>query len=455
MKNKHKGIGSLLLAVTLMLTACGSSGGANTPNDSANSQSDKNNSASSESSEVKNSADEPVTLRMTIWGSSQMTVEKNDAVIQLFEDAHPGIKVEVENYAGDVYFEKLGIMAASNNLPDIIRMDYAQIQNYAKRGLLLPLEPYVESNTIDLRDIEPVYIDSGKIDNVLYGLNIGSNAPVMFYNPKLLEEAGVAAPTPDYTWEQYVKDMQTVHDKLGIYGDTHLGAQVFEVWLRQHDTKMYNEEQTGLGYEDDQLFVDFYNMQLDWQKEEIISTIGEELEIKGLEDGPFAKGKAAFGFGLGYWSNQADTFVEALNGQELGYAMYPGSGDGKGMYIKPSFFHSIAKNSKHPDEAAAFIEFYTNSVEAGRSLNGYFGIPYDPDAIAGMQDVLSDTQKQIIEYLETVKKYSSPIDKQNPPAHSEINKLLKNYSEQIYYKQITPEDAAAKFREQANSLLNQ
>lgn len=445
MKRKRFGLAGLVLAGTLVLSACSSSGTANVPGPSAGSGEKVADAATADP--------EQITLRMTIWGSTQLTTEKNNAVVKLFEEAHPNIKVEVENYAGDIYFEKLSIMAASNNLPDVIRIDYAQIQNYAKRGLLLPLDAYVADNTIDLRNIDPVHTDSGKIDNVLYGLNIGNNAPVMFYNPQLLAEADVAEPGKDYTWEQYAKDMETVHSKLGIYGDTHLGGQVFEVWLRQHGAKWYNDEQTALGYDDDALFADFFNMQLDWQKKGIISSLGEELEVKGLEDGPYAKGQAAFGSGLGYWSNQADTFVTALNGQKLGYAMYPGSGDGKGMYIKPSFFHSIAANSKHPDEAAAFIEFYTNSIEAGRALNGYFGIPYDPEAISGMQDVLSDTQKDIISYLETVKQNSSAIDKPNPSGHSEVSQLFKNFSEQIFYEQITPEAAAAKFREQANAIL--
>lgn len=446
MKKKMSGILTTLIAIMLVLSACGAT-------EKANNEGQPTNQPSGSESNSNGSEQEKITLRMTIWGSSQMTIEKNEAVIELFEKANPNIDVIVENYAGDVYFEKLGIMAASNNLPDIIRIDYAQIQNYAKRDLLLPLDSYVADNTIDLRDIDPVYTDSGKIDGTLYGLNIGNNAPVLFYNPELLAQAGVAEPTPDYTWEQYASDLQTINEKLGIYGDTHLGAQVFEVWLRQQDAKFYSEDQTQLGYENDSLFTDFFNMQLDWQKKKIISSLGEELEVKGLEDGPFAKKQAAFGGGLGYWSNQADTFVAALGGQKLGYALYPGSGDGKGMYIKPSFFHSIAKNSKHPKEAAAFIEFYTNSVEAGRSLNGYFGIPYDPEAIAGMQDVLSDTQKDIIAYLDTVKAHSSAIDKPNPPAHTEISKLFKNYSEQIFYEQISPADAAAKFREQANNLL--
>jgi len=445
MRKKTSLLGSALLATSVLISGCGGSAG------SGDSSAAPSGGASSSASAAPSDPGEKITLRLTIWGSSPMTIGKNDAVIKKFEELHPNIKIESENYAGDVYFDKLSVMAASNNLPDIIRIDYGNIQNYASKNLLLPLDPFVEDKTINLDGIDPVHTEGGRIDGDLYGLNIGNNAPVMFYNPKMLEEAGIAAPTPDYTWEQYEKDMETLQGK-GLLGDTHMGMQVFAVWLRQQGAKLYGEAGDKLGYEDDKLFSDFFDIQLRWQKKGIISPLGTELEIKGLEDGPFAKGQAGFGAGLGYWSNQADVFVEALGGP-VGYALYPGSGDGKGMYIKPSFFHSIAKNSKHPKEAAQFIEFYTNSLEAGRELNGYFGIPYKQEVIDGMQDILTDTQKSIIAYLETVRQHSSKIDNPEPAGHSEIQKLFKNVSDEIFFEKITPADGAAKFRELANAVL--
>jgi len=444
MRKKISVIGSALLATSVLIAGCGDS-------KSNGNSSAPSGAPSSSASAAPSDSGEKVTLRLTIWGSSPMTIGKNDAVIKKFEELHPNIKIESENYAGDVYFDKLGVMAASNNLPDVIRIDYASIKNYVSKDLLLPLDPYVGDKTINLDGIDPSNTDSGKINGVLYGLNIGNNAPVMFYNPKLLEESGIAAPTPDYTWEQYEKDMETLKSK-GLLGDTHMGMDVFSVWLRQHGAKLYTEAGDKLGYEDDQLYSDFFDMQLRWQKKGIISPLGTELEIKGLEDGPYAKGQAGFGAGLGYWSNQADVFVQALNGP-IGYAMYPGSGDGKGMYIKPSFFHSIAKNSKHPKEAAQFIEFYTNSLEAGRELNGYFGIPYKQEVIDGMQDILSDTQKSIIAYLDTVRQHSSKIDDPEPTGHAEIKKLFKNVSDEIFFEKITPAEGAKKFRDLANAVL--
>ena len=47
----------------------------------------------------------------------------------------------------------------------------------------------------------------------------------MFVNTKVLEDCGVAVPGPDYTWDQFLKDCQTIKDK----GYTPIACSLFEV----------------------------------------------------------------------------------------------------------------------------------------------------------------------------------------------------------------------------------
>lgn len=392
---------------------------------------------------------DPVTLRMTYWAGSQLTVDRNNAVVQLFQKAYPNIKVEAEYYAGDAYWDKMSVLAASNNLPDVIRMDYSKITNFVNKNLLLPLDDYLKDKTINLEGVNPIHNAGGRFNDKQYGINIGNNALVMFYNPELLEKAGVKPPGDNYTWEQYEKDLRTFKDKLGIFGDTHLTQSHFSVWLRQHNKTLFSKGQDALGYEDDQLFIDFFKQQLRWQKDGLVTPLGTELEVKSLEDGPFTKGQTAFG-GFGYWSNHVDIMEKQLK-KNVGLAPYPG--DGKGMYIKPSFFHSISKSSKHPKEAALFIDFYTNNIEAAKSLNAYFGMPYNPKVIQGIQDTFTETQKRVVTYLTNVEKTASAIDAPEPAAGAEVNKVYKNISDEILFEKTTPEEGAKRFRKEANAIL--
>ncbi|MDF2836246.1 MAG: hypothetical protein K0Q63_1886 [Paenibacillus sp.] len=441
MRKAMKVIGLLAMSLTMTLAGCSQGG-----NGSSESPSATNNGSSQTDDTTEN-----VTLRMSYWAGSQLTVDKNNAVIELFEKAHPHIKIEAEYYAGDAYNDKINVQAASNSLPDIIRVDYSQIQNYVNKGLLLPLDDYIADRTIDMEGVAEVNMKGGMIDGTTYGINIGNNALVMFYDPDKLSEAGVNPPGPDYSWEQYEADMSTVKEKLGLYGDTHLTRETFEVWLRQHGKKLYAADQKTLGYEDDQLFVSFMEQQLKWQQEELISPISVELEIRGLEDGPFPKGESAFG-GYSYWSNHAD-IMETQLGKPVGMAMFPGSGDGKGMYMKPSFFHGVWSDSKHPKEAAMFIDFFTNNIDAAKSLNAYFGMPYHPNLVQDMQSTFSETQKRVSTYLQEVEQYSSEIDPPAPVAGTEVGKIFTNVASEIFYERITPAEGAAKFRTEANAAL--
>jgi multiple sugar transport system substrate-binding protein len=393
---------------------------------------------------------EPITLRMTYWASSQLTVDKNDAVIRLFEETYPNIRIKAEYFWGDAYSGSLAVMAASNSLPDVIRIDYSNISRYIDKGLLLPLNEYIDSGAIDLEGVSPMHNDGATKKGKTYALNIGNNALVMFYNPALLAKAGVAAPGPDYTWEQYEEDLRALKQVGGVYGDTHLTFNHFQIWLRQHGLTLYNEKQDGLGYDDDGLFTTFFQRQLRLQQEELTTPTALEQNVRGLDDGPFPRGLSAFG-GLSYWSNHIDIMEKQL-GFPVGLAMYPGSGEG-GMYIKPSFYHGIASTSKHPDEAALFINFYTNNMEAAKSLNGYFGLPYHPRVIEGIKDSLSETQRNVLAYLTLVERKGNPIDPPQPSVGGEVSSLYSSLHNEILFGRITPEEGATRFRNEATVIL--
>ncbi|WP_162341693.1 ABC transporter substrate-binding protein [Paenibacillus paridis] len=392
-----------------------------------------------------------VTLRMTYWAGSQLTIDKNTAVIERFEKAYPSIKVQASYYSGDAYDEQLMVMAAANNLPDVVRIDYANMARYAKKSLLLPLDDYISRQVIDLEGVHPVHNAGAMLNGKQYGLNIGNNALVLFYDKELLNQAGVEPPSRNYTWEQYESDLRAIRDRTGHYGDTHLTQHHFRVWLRANAATFYNEDQNGLGYWDDQLFIDFFNKQLSWQKEGLLTPLSTELETRNLEDGPFPRGQTAFG-GFTYWSNQID-IVEKQLGKQVGLAAYPGAGI-HGMYIKPSFFHSIAKSSKHPEEAALFINYYTNDLDAATALNAYFGVPYNPKVIAGLKETFTVTQQNVLDYLSDVERYGSFIDPPDPIAGPEVNQLFKSISNEILFERITPEAGAAKFRTETNAILS-
>ena len=134
---------------------------------------------------------EPVTLRVTWWGS-QTRHDLTMAAIEKFEEKYPYITVEAEFTSWDGYWSKLATQVAGGLMPDVIQMDYQYLNQYAQSGVLADLTPFFESGAIDVSNVAQSVIDSGAVNGTVYALSTGTNALATFYRKDVLDEAGLA-----------------------------------------------------------------------------------------------------------------------------------------------------------------------------------------------------------------------------------------------------------------------
>lgn len=445
-----------ILILTIMLTGC--DGQQNEPDQNADGQNADGTNTSDqakedESKDVGQNGKE-VQLRIAWWGS-QDRHDRTIKVIEMFEEKYPNATIQYEFSGWDGYWEKIAAQAAANSLPDVFQQDYQYLAQYARKGLLLDLNPYVEDGTLNLSDVDENSISGGRVDGKLYGINLGSNAPSIVYDPALFEKAGVPEPTADWTWEDYMNTARKLHEELGIYGDGNFPCTYFhglKHYVRQHGQKFYSDDGTKLGYEDDKLFEEFFTMELELVKEGVITMPAERLEVKSTEDEPIITERAAMASDT--WSNMIVAMAKAAN-RPLKLAMLPKHKDQvqEGMYLKPSQFFSAAGNGENKEVAVKFIDYFTNDIEANKVLMAERGIPISAKVREALTPLLTDAQKEMFEYVDLVIENSSPIDPPDAPGHPEVDKLLKSLEEQILYEQITPAEAAVKFREEANKIL--
>ena len=118
---------------------------------------------------------EPVTLRVTWWGS-QTRHDLTMAAIEKFEEKYPYITVEAEFTSWDGYWSKLATQVAGGLMPDVIQMDYQYLNQYAQSGVLADLTPFFESGAIDVSNVAQSVIDSGAVNGTVYALSTGTNA---------------------------------------------------------------------------------------------------------------------------------------------------------------------------------------------------------------------------------------------------------------------------------------
>jgi len=393
---------------------------------------------------------EQIELRIVWWGS-QTRHDRTMEAIKLFEEKNPTIKISPEFLGWDGYWEKLATQAAGGNLADIIQIDLQYTNEYVTRGLLQDLGPYVDSGVLNLDDLDELYLSGGYVDDKLYQIPLGANSLAVAYDPAMFEEAGVAPLEPGYTWDDYINTARQLTANLdGVTVPGVNGTQAFQHYLRQHDLWLYNEDNSALGYDDDKYFIDFYTMWKDLLDEGVQTPLDVMAQASALEDAPIVHSKAPVHV---FNSNQI-VALETSAGRPLEMMLYPSLEGGTwGHYLKPTMFFSVTTQSKHPEEAAKFLDFITNDLEANEILAAERGVPVSSKVRDHLYPQLSDTEKKQFDYLDVVAEHSSPIHPLLPPGHSEIDGLQARLYEQIMYGEITPEEAAKQFRKEANAIL--
>lgn len=433
---------SALLAIPLALSILSGCGGGNNAADSSNSA----DAAKATAKASAGTSAEPVTLRIAWWGSDTRHAYTQQ-VIDLYEKEHPNVTIEPEYASFDDYWKKLAPQAAANRLPDIIQMDISYINQYGSNGQLEDLTSYLNSQ-IQVGDVNENVLSTGNIGGKQYGIPLGVNVLGFQYDPELLKKAGVDSIPENWTWDDY-KAIAAKAKAAGLFMDTSMTADVFfNYYLRTKGFSLYNNDGTALGYEDDTLYSDFFGMTSSLIKDGAVPSQDKLSQNKGvIEETDVVKGT---GIGVWQWSNQYVALQQAVN-RPMALAPMPGPDMEKGLYMQPSMYWSITSGSKVKEEAAKFIDFWTNSAEANNLIKGERGVPISSKIKESVSSQLTDAGKQVFQFVADMEPKTSPM---SPPVGSpEVVALLSDLAEQMNFGQIEPAAAAKQFREEANAIL--
>ena len=128
--------------------------------------------------------------------------------VKKFEEANPGIKLNLEVVSWNDVYTVVSTRISNNNAPDILNLD--SFADYANEGLLLPVKDYCPQELLD--DFFPAFIDQSVMDGTLWAVPILASARALYYNVDLLEAAGVEVPT---TWAELEDVCQALVDFYG------------------------------------------------------------------------------------------------------------------------------------------------------------------------------------------------------------------------------------------------
>jgi multiple sugar transport system substrate-binding protein len=132
------------------------------------------------------------------WPSFQWSEPNNAPVMtelkKSFERENPGITVKDLIVPPAVFWDKQMTDTAAGNPPDVLTLYDPEIRQYIEAGLLEPLDEYYERAGIATDRLVPTAKLAQK-DGKIYGVPFQVGARALFYNEKLLNDAGLKPPT--------------------------------------------------------------------------------------------------------------------------------------------------------------------------------------------------------------------------------------------------------------------
>ncbi|MCR8629835.1 ABC transporter substrate-binding protein [Paenibacillus radicis (ex Xue et al. 2023)] len=177
-------------------------------------------------------SDKPVTLKFLTWGN-QAHLDMYTKLLETYKKTHPNVTVTMESIPFADYQQKVSVLAAGRELPDLAWVSERMVPQFMANNILADVSDVKADASFNLDDFIPSTLNLFTKDGKLYGLPFSTPPSVMFYNQDLFEKAGLASPNElakqgKWTWEEFVKSAKAITSGNGatkIYG-----ANFFRDW---------------------------------------------------------------------------------------------------------------------------------------------------------------------------------------------------------------------------------
>ena len=311
------------------------------------------------------------TLTYFSWDPEQLEVEQ--AAIQAFEEANPGVTVESTAMPPADYWPRLSALAASGDMPDVFMMSSGFVKEWAAAGNLADLSGLVTEE--QLANYYEGATSIGVVDGARVAFPQNWVAPVLFYNIDMFEAAGIETPQPDWTWDDFLEAARalTVDEnddgQIDVYGMYLYGRYAhIEPWVFRNGGRYLNADETAL--ELNQEAVNALQFLTDLVNVEGVAPQPQELEGVRQQD-VMPLGMAAMWVD-GSW-NIANTRDIVGDNFRWGIAQVPMGPDATeetaAAYAWADML-AVANTSDNQDLAWAFIQ---HMVGAGRQASDFLG----------------------------------------------------------------------------------
>ncbi|PXA97516.1 ABC transporter ATP-binding protein [Nostoc sp. 3335mG] len=392
-------------------------------------------------------------LRTIFWGG-QTRADRTMKAFDLFQASRGGEPVLTEFMGFNDYWTKVATVTAGGSAPDLIQMDYRYIVEYARRGVLAPLDSYL-GNTLDLSDFDADQVEAGKVDGKLYGISMGAGGFCLQVNASAYERAGLPMPASSTTYADFAAmaaDFNKANGQMKMLPDASGNEPALENWLRQRGKALYTAD-GDLAF-DAADATEWFTLWNDLRGKQVcVSAEDQALSTGTIDTSMLVLGKAAGGItGVNELVAYQGLMQDTLAVTNMPLAAAGGKG---GHYRKPTMMWTMAETSKLKDQAVDLANFFTHDLQAAEVLGLERGIPPSAAAREHITPQLNPLEKAQLDFFAGLGDLMGEIPPPPPAAAGEIDlSLLRTLSQEIAFGTRTAEDGGEALVSGAKDILS-
>ena len=431
---KFKKVMALALASTMVfsMAACGGS-------------KDDGGSSDAGDSKKEEKSEGGDTLSISIWDPNQEP-GINEILADFTEET--GIKTKLTVVKWDEYWTMLEAGAQGGSLPDVFWMHSNESQRYMSNDMLLDLtDKIADSDLIDPANYPEDIWGLYTYDEKYYAVPKDVDTIALWYNKAMFDEAGLAYPTADWTWDDVTEAAKKLTKEdgsqygLAVRNDNNQAGYYNLVY--DNGGHIINEDKTKSGW-DDPKTIEAMEVLESWIKDGVMPPI-ETMSENG-EDVLFQSGKVAMVL-QGSWMVAAyrDNEYTAENCDVVELPKSATTGRRASVYNGLGW--AASANGKNTENAWKLIEYLGSEkaqkkqAELGVTMSAYKGTS---DAWANSAEFNLQAYLNMMEDMEI-----RPYSKATVTWENEDNEILKS----VYMGEKSMADACKEMADQMNEKL--
>lgn len=189
-------------------------------------------------------------ITFVFWDYAPEVQKGWETTLADFKKQNPDIQVELVGAQGKTwgeYLDKVVTLIAGGKKLDVIWVATEGIRQLALKNVIQPIDNLVERDKTELQeyldDVAPSLFEGLRAGGKLYGLPYSWNNMVIWYNPKLLREAGLPRLKPDWTKDDFLTYAQKL-TKGNTYGYAVQNEYFIGTipWLFANDTNLFTPD---------------------------------------------------------------------------------------------------------------------------------------------------------------------------------------------------------------------